>query len=385
MRSTPASRSLRTTLVATVVFGLTACGGDTATSSPPAVASIAVTPLRDTLVLGATRQLVANATTANGSAASVSFAWTSANSAIATVSSDGLVTAVTPGSVEILAQANGVTGSATLVVRDGGMVGASGGTVSAAQGAVALAVPAGALPAAVALTVAPAETSGAGEQAVAGALYKFGPEGTQFAQPVTLALSYDAAKLPAGVPASALRIGYLTDAGWEPMLDGATIDAATGKISAQIRHFSTYGVMTGNYCPRASAGEQYITIQPGSSWSDASSASNTCQQTVAYSPYPPAIGQTINTHDFLITLEAGKTYSITLSGFSGKAATLTVFRGSSVAGQDAFDGNTVASRSVQITPATTGKYDIEVSSGGFVNGTWTCPSFNYTLRVTNGQ
>jgi len=343
-----------------------------------------VTPLRDTLVLGTTRQLVAHATTASGSDVNAAFFWTSANSAIATVSSSGLVTAVTPGTVEIRAQASGVTGSATLVVRDGGMVGASGGTVSAAQGAVALAIPAGALPAAVAVTVAAAEASG-GEQAVAGALYKFGPEGTQFAQPVTLALSYDPAKLPAGVPASALRIGYLTDAGWEPMLEGATIDATTGKISAQIRHFSTYGVMTGNYCPRPSAGEQYITIQPGSSWSDVSSASNTCQQTVAYSPYPPAIGQTINTHDFLITLEAGKTYSITLSGISGKAATLTVFRGSSVAGQDAFDGNTVTSRTVQITPATTGKYDIEVSSGGFVNGTWTRPSFNYTLRVSSGQ
>ena len=382
MHSTPARRSLRTTLVATALLGLTACGGDTATSSPPAVAAIAVTPLRDTLVLGATRQLVANATTAGGSAASASFAWTSANAAIATVSSNGLVTAVTPGTVEIRAQAAGVTGSATLVVRDGAMVGASGGTVNAAQGAVALAIPAGALPAAVALTVAPAEASG-GEQAVAGALYKFGPEGTQFAQPVTLALSYDPAKLPAGVPTAALRIGYYTDAGWEPVLEGATIDAASGKISAQIRHFSTYGVMTGNYCPRA--GEQYITVLPGSSWSDVSSASNTCQQTVAYSPYPPAIGQTINTHDFMVTLEAGKTYNITLSGIAGKAATLTVFRGSTVAGQDAFDGSNAASRSVQITPASTGKYDIEVSSGGFVNGTWTRPTFNYTLRVSSGQ
>jgi hypothetical protein len=108
-------------------------------------------------------------------------------------------------------------------------------------------------------------------------------------------------------------------------LEGAAIDAISGKISAQIRHFSSYRVMTGNYCPRA--GEQYITLLPGSSWSDVSSASNTCQQTVAYSPYPPAIGQTINTHDFMVTLEAGKTYDITLSGIAGKAATLTVFRG----------------------------------------------------------
>ena len=385
MRSPIANRSLRPLLLATSVLGLAACGGDTATSSPPAVASIAVTPLRDTLVLGATRQLVANATTASGSAASASFAWTSANNAIATVSSNGLVTGVTPGTVEIRAQANGVTGSATIIVRDGGMVGASGGTVSAAQGAVALAIPAGALPAAVAVTVAPSQTSANSEQAVAGALYDFGPEGTQFAQPVTLALTYDPAKLPAGVPASALRVGYYTEAGWEPMLEGATLDAATGKVSAQIRHFSTYGVMTGNYCPRPSAGEQYITILPGSSWSDVSSASNTCQQTVAYSPYPPAIGQTINTHDFLITLEAGKTYSITLSGIAGKAASLTVFRGSSVAGQDAFNGTAVASRTVQITPATAGKYDIEVSSGGFVNDTWTRPTFNYTLRVSSGQ
>jgi hypothetical protein len=365
------------------VLGLTACGGDTATSSPPAVTAIAVTPGRDSLVPGSTRQLVAKATTAGGSEVGVSMTWTSANNAVATVSSAGLVTAVAPGSVEIRAQAGGVTGTATLVVRDGAVVGAAGGTVSAAQGAVALAIPAGALPATIQLSVAPAEAGG-GEQVMSGASYNFGPEGTQFAQPVTLALTYDPAKLPAGLPASAIRVGYFVDGEWEPVLEGAETDAATKKVSVQIRHFSTYGVMTGNYCPRA--GEPYITLQPGASWSDVNSASNTCQQTIAFSPYPEAIGKPINTHDFLVTLSAGKTYSITLSGgISGRPASLTVFRGSSVAGQSVYDGSNASTRSVQVTPATTGQYDIEVSSGGFVNGTWSRASFSYSLRISGGQ
>ena len=52
--------------------------------------------------------------------------------AVATVSASGLVTAVTVGTATITATADGKSGSATMTVKDGGLVGAAGGTVSAA-------------------------------------------------------------------------------------------------------------------------------------------------------------------------------------------------------------------------------------------------------------
>jgi endonuclease G len=92
-----------------------ACG---ATTTPPgAVTSVTVSPSPTSVTVGGTRTLGASAVDRNGSSTQTTFTWTSANDAIASVSSAGIVTGVGIGSVLITARsANGVTGSATVNV-----------------------------------------------------------------------------------------------------------------------------------------------------------------------------------------------------------------------------------------------------------------------------
>ncbi|MES2524449.1 MAG: Ig-like domain-containing protein [Gemmatimonadota bacterium] len=81
------------------------------------VASVVVTPARDTLTIGETVQLVGTARDANNLTLSGrSFTWSSANNSIVSVSSTGLVTANGIGSTTVQATSEGRNGTATLVV-----------------------------------------------------------------------------------------------------------------------------------------------------------------------------------------------------------------------------------------------------------------------------
>jgi Big-like domain-containing protein len=81
------------------------------------VQAVVVAPALDTVAVGASVQLAA---TAYGSAAAAlvgrTFAWSSSNDAIASVSATGLVTAHAPGTVVIAARADMVVGTAAVVV-----------------------------------------------------------------------------------------------------------------------------------------------------------------------------------------------------------------------------------------------------------------------------
>lgn len=82
-----------------------------------AVTAVVVTPILDTLIVGAQRQLVATAHNSSGATvAGRMFTWSSSNDAIASVSNAGLVSAHAPGSVIIAANTSNVVGTAALVV-----------------------------------------------------------------------------------------------------------------------------------------------------------------------------------------------------------------------------------------------------------------------------
>lgn len=109
------------------VLVLTSCGGGTAAQNPspsptpPPTAtlqSIAVTPSTSTLIVGNTEQLVATGTYSDGSQHDISSTatWMCSSSSIATVSSDGLVTAVQSGQVSITAASGSLSSSAMLTV-----------------------------------------------------------------------------------------------------------------------------------------------------------------------------------------------------------------------------------------------------------------------------
>jgi hypothetical protein len=83
------------------------------------VAGVTVTPARDTLLVGAERQLVAAAYSSAGVMIPLKrFRWSSSNDAIASVSNTGLVIAHAPGTVVIAANSENVVGTASIVVLD---------------------------------------------------------------------------------------------------------------------------------------------------------------------------------------------------------------------------------------------------------------------------
>lgn len=88
------------------------------TPLPPQVVSIQVTPANSTIVVGATQQFTATATFSDNTTGDITSTagWSSANTAVATINSSGLATAVAPGSTTIFASSGLEGGSTTLTV-----------------------------------------------------------------------------------------------------------------------------------------------------------------------------------------------------------------------------------------------------------------------------
>ncbi|HEY2805292.1 MAG TPA: alkaline phosphatase family protein [Gemmatimonadales bacterium] len=105
----------------TLAAALGGCGHDTTTQPPPPppIASITVSPSSDSLAAGQTVQLTAVAKNGDGAVITAAFTWTSANQAVATVDSTGLVTAVAAGTTTIAATSGIASGKATMTVGGG--------------------------------------------------------------------------------------------------------------------------------------------------------------------------------------------------------------------------------------------------------------------------
>jgi uncharacterized protein YjdB len=112
----------RGSVVATVVI-TAACSSDDSTGlskdAPPLTTptTIVVSPAADTLGVGATRQITARATDAQGIERPVTITWRSANPNVASVASTGAVTALAPGLASIIASAGALADTATIFVR----------------------------------------------------------------------------------------------------------------------------------------------------------------------------------------------------------------------------------------------------------------------------
>jgi Bacterial Ig-like domain (group 2)/Abnormal spindle-like microcephaly-assoc'd, ASPM-SPD-2-Hydin len=91
---------------------------------PAALASIAITPTNPSFALGTKQQLKATGTYTDGSTLDLTdtVTWNTAKSAIATVSNQGLATAVSVGSTSVSASLGSITGSTTLNVSPAALV-----------------------------------------------------------------------------------------------------------------------------------------------------------------------------------------------------------------------------------------------------------------------
>lgn len=80
------------------------------TVNPPALATLSITPISGSSIVGYTQQLTATGTMSNGSTATLgALTWSSSNPAVANVNASGLVTSVGPGSTNISASSSGIT------------------------------------------------------------------------------------------------------------------------------------------------------------------------------------------------------------------------------------------------------------------------------------
>lgn len=117
-------------------------------------------------------------------------------------------------------------------------IGPAGGTVTSTGGA-SVSIPAGALGAATAITATNASSAHPPSTIAVGAALTLGPEGQQFASPVTVTLPFSPGLLPAGKTAAAVVI-YTAPAGTTSFaaLTTSTVDAT--HVSAQVSHFSIF-------------------------------------------------------------------------------------------------------------------------------------------------
>ncbi len=103
--------------VATVTATAGSASGTAAVTVAQQVSAVAVSPAVDTLVVGDTLRLAAEATDANGHpVAGITFVWASGDTLVAVVDDAGLVIGTGAGEVEITAAAAGAAGTATLAV-----------------------------------------------------------------------------------------------------------------------------------------------------------------------------------------------------------------------------------------------------------------------------
>jgi plastocyanin len=120
-------------MMAGVVMAVAACGGGGGdgggTTAPAVFTTLAVDPANPTIIVGGTQTLTAAAKDQTGATMSgLTVTYTSANQAVATVTSAGVVAGVTPGTARITA--SGTVGTVTKTQDVNVTVAAPGGTAS---------------------------------------------------------------------------------------------------------------------------------------------------------------------------------------------------------------------------------------------------------------
>lgn len=228
------------------------CGGGGTSPNPPApppppppaaVASVVVTPDTTVLIPTGTRQFAATTKDAAGNTLNGrTVTWTISPNTVATVGADGLVTAVAAGTAQLTAQSEGRSGTASVTVLDGGVVGASGGLVARPDSSAVIQIPAGALTSSAAITIAPVASPPANPRLVSGTAHEFGPSGTTFSQPVTVRLKYSAAAA-VGADPTLFRLHRYSGTAWQEV-PGSSVDPVKREVTGQTSSFSQYAIVS---------------------------------------------------------------------------------------------------------------------------------------------
>jgi lysophospholipase L1-like esterase len=233
------TRALLRVVAGLIAFGI-GCGESTAPPVP--VATVVLSPTAVELVPGATDMLQAIPKDAAGNSLTNRVTdWSTSDPSKVAVAA-GVVTGVAIGSATVTASVEGHVASMEVKVKDGSVVSPSGASFSAQNSAVTLTIPSGALTQTKNITVAPAIATPPNDRLMPGTAFEFGPNGTSFAQQVTISIKYDPSTLTAGSPESGLQLYEVVGTGWR-VVDGSTVNTATKTVTGNVSHFTVYGVL----------------------------------------------------------------------------------------------------------------------------------------------
>lgn len=219
----------------------------------PSVATVTLDKAAITMVPGETSPVTAVTRAANGDTLKGrTIAWSSSAATVASVSASGLVTALSSGTATISASVEGKSATVAITVNQGGVVTSTGtSTIATADSSVRIEVPQGAAPPGLAISIQPTTDVPSPlpntTWKMGTTLYKFGPDGTTFSQPVKVTLKYDPATLPAWVAPSDLRLYRWNGSAWSA-LGNVTVDSVKKTVSATTPGFSTF-TLTANLPP----------------------------------------------------------------------------------------------------------------------------------------
>ncbi|UFH52330.1 hypothetical protein [Spirosoma sp. KNUC1025] len=115
-------------------------------------------------------------------------------------------------------------------------IGPAGGTISTPDGTMTLTFPAGALSKELPITIQPIENKAFQG---AGSAYRFSPDGTQFAKPVTMTWHYQRQDIDGSSP-DALSIAFQDQQGIWQGSTKVNVNKSTQTVSAQLPHFSDW-------------------------------------------------------------------------------------------------------------------------------------------------
>jgi Bacterial Ig-like domain (group 2) len=228
------------------LFTLAACsGGPTEPSTPVARVDVSGAPSENVLLVGATAQLQAVPRDAGGTPPDRRVRWSSTDGSIATVSSTGLVTAVSSGVVGIIAEAGGEEGVVGIAVRVAVSVPAAGAaapvTTSLFNNALSLRIPPGAT-AVPTLTVGRALIITDDARLLTATAFAIGPATITFTAPVIAEVSVNLAAIPAAKRAG-LRIFRVTALGDLEGVAGGSVDLGRSVVIAPLTSAGTYVVL----------------------------------------------------------------------------------------------------------------------------------------------
>lgn len=117
-------------------------------------------------------------------------------------------------------------------------IGPAGGTITSSDGKVSIVIPEGALPANTTISIQPITNNG---PLGLGLGYRFEPEGTTFAKPITINFLYDDKLLDDASEEFLWIITQASDGTWNAMLKSET-NKTTKTVSVQTTHFSDWAI-----------------------------------------------------------------------------------------------------------------------------------------------